>query len=57
MAYYVISAIALAGFVGWVINIVTLLQATHFEVFEVVQLVGIIAAPLGSVMGWISLFT
>lgn len=57
MAYYIISAIALAGFVGWVINIVTLLQATHFEVFEVVQLVGIIAAPLGSVMGWISLFT
>lgn len=52
MEHYIIAAI-LVGYVG---NIVTLVNSTSIEAFQIVQAIGIIVPPLGSVMGWVSFF-
>jgi len=54
--YYIITAISLAVFVGYVGNIVTLINSTSIEAFQIVQAIGIILPPLGAVMGWVSFF-
>lgn len=54
--YYIIVAISLAAFVGYIGNIVTLINSTSIEAFQIVQAIGIILPPLGAVMGWVSFF-
>ncbi len=47
----------LIGVFGWVMNIVYLVDATHIGGMEVARIVGIVMAPIGSVLGivgWMS---
>ena len=56
----VITAIALI--LGWVINLYTLISSSVGEpiseitVFGIMQIIGVFAFPIGSVLGYISLF-
>lgn len=50
-------AVCIAGLIGWVLNIVKIIQ-TGFTVaewggFEVARVIGVFLAPLGAVMGWL----
>ena len=47
-------AIALTMFYGWILNIVALLHAPALAMWggmEVLRAIGVIAAPLGSILG------
>ncbi len=46
-------AIWLAAITGWVMNIVSLVQAEAINGLELVRLVGIFVLPLGAVLGYI----
>lgn len=38
--------------VGWIMNIVKLIGATEIGGEELVRIIGIFAAPIGTLMGW-----
>lgn len=45
--------VAVAGFIGWVLNIITLATAELTTGMLVLRAAGIIVAPLGAVLGYI----
>lgn len=45
--------VAIAGFIGWVLNIITLATAELTTGMLVLRAAGIIVAPLGAVLGYI----
>jgi hypothetical protein len=48
-------AVVVLLFIGWVMNIITLVDApalTQWGAMEVLRVVGIFVAPLGAVLGW-----
>lgn len=55
-----ISTVYIVAILGWLINLVEsikfMISGAEWGVFEILQAVGIFAVPLGSVMGWVSLF-
>lgn len=40
------------GFIGWLMNIVKLIQADAFTGLEVGRAIGIFLAPIGAILGW-----
>jgi ABC-type siderophore export system fused ATPase/permease subunit len=46
-------AVFIMGLIGWVMNIVHVFNATAVTGKVVVQVIGILCAPLGAVLGWI----
>lgn len=62
LTFVVIWAAAIGG---WIINVVTLIQALPgnlsqlldiMTTFNLIQVAGVFIPPLGSIIGWISLF-
>lgn len=54
--YVLIFSVGIAALVGWIMNIVKIIQ-TGFVVaewggFEVARVIGVFLAPLGAVIGW-----
>mgnify|MGYP003351965114 CR=1 FL=1 len=51
----IILAISGVGFVGWITNIIKIIQAdfSHIDGELVVRIIGIPVAPVGAVAGWI----
>ena len=50
-----IFAVAILGFIGWVMNIVAVFKLAAISTWgglEVARIVGIFIAPLGSLLGW-----
>lgn len=45
-------SIALLGFSGWVMNIVSLIDSNGLGGLEAARIVGIFVAPLGAVLGY-----
>ena len=49
---FLFALVGLAGLVGWVWNIVKLIQADALGGMEVARVAGIFVAPLGAVLGF-----
>lgn len=55
IAFWVYVSIVLAGFIGWVMNIVTIFHSgpiAEWTATTVVRIIGIFVAPIGAVLGW-----
>ncbi len=55
IAFWVYVSIVLAGFIGWVLNIVTISHSgpiAEWTATTVVRIIGIFVAPIGAVLGW-----
>lgn len=53
--------IGLVVIIGWIANLITVIPALRDEVanytgFVILQIIGIFVAPLGVILGWISMF-
>lgn len=48
-----VIGIYIAGIIGWVLNIVHIAQDNMTSGMLALRIVGILLAPLGSVLGWI----
>lgn len=50
-----VIALWLAGIVGWVMNIITIIQISPLEMtgMLVARVIGVFVAPLGAVLGYI----
>lgn len=49
-------ALILAGFIGWVLNIVAIFHAgpiAEWTAVVLVRVIGVFVPPVGAVMGWI----
>lgn len=46
-------ALIIAGFVGWIMNLVAIAQVTQFSGMVVLRAVGVFLAPLGAVLGYV----
>ena len=44
--------VIIAGVIGYVMNVMTLLKATAIDVEVIVRLVGLFVAPLGAIAGY-----
>lgn len=55
-AYLIYVVLAIAGLIGWVLNIVKLVAHIHdpLTALEVFRVVGVAVAPLGAVLGFVS---
>jgi hypothetical protein len=56
----VLIAIWIVAIIGWVINLVNVVKLAidnvEFTTLFIVQVVGIFFGPLGSILGWFSIF-
>lgn len=52
MRFTLALAVFVAGLLGWVMNIVDLVQATAMGGLEYARIAGIFVAPLGAVLGY-----
>jgi hypothetical protein len=61
MGYLIFFGIWAAGIIGWVLNVIQIVAAfpatfALITPYMALKLVGIVAVPFGSIMGWIGLF-
>lgn len=55
IAFWIYVSIVLAGFIGWVMNIVTVFNSgpiAEWTATTLVRIIGIFVAPIGAVLGW-----
>lgn len=48
----IILGLFIAGLVGWVMNIITLVNSDSFTGMVIARIAGIFVAPLGAVLGY-----
>jgi hypothetical protein len=47
-----IFAIAVAAFIGWVMNIIDLLTNSYTFIQTIIRIIGIFVAPIGAIAGY-----
>lgn len=52
LAFLCLVAAVIAGIVGWVWNILAIIDATGFSGLLIARVIGVFVAPLGAVLGW-----
>lgn len=50
--FLAVIGLIILSFIGWVLNILALVGANAFGVLEVVRVIGIFVAPVGTILGW-----
>lgn len=45
-------AIVIAGLIGYVLNIIHIVDSNHVTGFVLVRCIGVFIAPLGAILGW-----
>ncbi|WP_378347402.1 hypothetical protein [Acinetobacter baumannii] len=53
ITYWIIVALVL---IGWVMNIAQIIKMSGFTGLMIIKIIGVVVAPLGSLMGWIGAF-
>lgn len=48
-----IIALAIAGIIGWIMNIISIFGADTFGLLELARCIGVVMAPLGAVLGYL----
>ncbi|MEG1123095.1 MAG: hypothetical protein RSE62_12925 [Citrobacter sp.] len=54
-AGFIFISVIIAGFIGWIMNIVTIFHSgpiAEWTATTIVRIIGVFIAPIGAVLGW-----